>query len=357
MVKVLHILPRTPVGGVGSFLKNTQLRINKDYNFDYLIIENVKNSNFIDFAKKNESEVYLLDEKLSLFNTIKIKKKINAILKKNKYDIVHLHSANVASLVFPICKKHGIEIRILHSHATKYSDNLFKAIRNYFLQLPMGHYATHYIACSSAAGKFLFKNHNFKVVYNGIDTSIFQPKYYKINNDEIILGHVGNFNDQKNHKFLIEIFKKIHEIDKSYKLWLFGDGKLMDDIKNKVRENNLTENVFFFGKVNDIQNYYDKINLILLPSLYEGFPLVAMEAQAYGIPIIASDRITKEIDFFGDTRFLGIRNKDVQKWVTEIIATDFSQRKIKSELFRKSKFTIDNTTKQLELFYEDCLKG
>lgn len=357
MINVLHVLPRTPIGGVGSFLKNTQTHINKKFGFDYLIIEDVIDSTFIDFAKNAGSKVFLIDEKLKLFNTFKIKRKIENVLKENRYDIVHLHSANVASLVFPICKKYGIKVRILHSHSTQYSDNIFKSIRNYFIELPMFYYTTHNLACSYSAGYFLFKNRPFEVIYNGIDINRFNSKVNRKASNNIIIGHVGNFTEAKNHEYVIEIFEKLHQINKRYKLRLFGDGSLLNKIKKLVKSKNLLDCIVFFGKVENIEDYYNDIDILLLPSLYEGFPVAAMEAQAYGIPVIASNKVTKEIDFYNDSIFLGINKKDLSKWVDSIRFITLSNRNDKANKFRCSEYTIDYTTKKLESFYNNCIEG
>lgn len=356
MERILHILARTPVGGVGSFLINTVNTISSDYIFDYLILDDVENSQFIPFVKKKGSKVFLLNEKLSISNYKNIKKKIENILENTNYRIVHLHSANIATLVLSICKKCNIPIRILHSHSTKYSDNIIKSIRNYLLELPMFNYANYLVACSNVSGKFLFKKRNYAIIYNGIDTKKFHFMEKKTNNNHII-AHVGNFVPVKNHSFLLKVFKQLSNINDKYELWLFGDGSLKNDIEKKVHELKLDGKIKFYGRVPNMQDYYNDIDLFLLPSFYEGFPVAAMEAQAHGLPIIASTNVTPEIDFYGNNIFLDIKDKDVSSWVDAIINANLSTKKDKAEKFIKSKFNIIETTKNLEKFYNDCLKN
>ena len=355
MERVLHVLARTPVGGVGSFLINTQNTISSDYIFDYLIIEDVENSEFISFVKSKGSKVFLLNEKLSLLNYINIRNKLKKIIKNANYHIVHLHSPNIATLVLPICKKYNISIRILHSHSTKYSDNIIKSIRNYLLELPMFNYATHLIACSEVAGKFLFKDRKYKIIYNGIDTNRFSYNVENNKHSKYIIGHVGNFVPVKNHEFLIKIFKNLNDINNKYELWLFGDGKEKSKIEILVKKLKLENKIKFYGRVSNIQDYYNKIDVLLLPSLYEGFPVAAMEAQAQGLPIIASINVTSEIDFYGDDVFLNIEEKDVTSWVDAIINTNIKNKKDKADKFKKSKFNIEQTTNDLEQFYNICI--
>lgn len=357
MERVLHILSRTPVGGVGSFLINAESTISKDFAFDYLIIEDVKNSTFVSSVKKMGSNVYFINVKLSLLNYKKIAKKLDKIFDNLDYKIIHVHAPNIATLVLPICKKHNIPIRVLHSHSTKYSDTIIKSIRNLIIEFPMFKYATHLVACSNLAGKFLFKKRPYTLIYNGIDTNKFSYREIKKENDKCVLAHVGNFLPYKNHKFLMNIFNKLCAKNDNYILWLFGDGELRTKIEEMVKEYKLENKVVFYGRVPNMQDYYNKIDIFLLPSLYEGFPVAAMEAQAHGLPVIASSTVTDEIDFYGDDVFLGLEDKDIESWVNAIINTNLSNKRDKSEKFKQSKFNIKQTTSDLEKFYSDCINN
>lgn len=357
MERILHILPRTPIGGVGAFLINTVNTISHNYVFDFLIIEDVSNSKFIPFVESKGSKVYLLNEKLSLLNFKKIKSKIRMVLKKETYTIVHLHSANIASLVFPICKKCNIPIRILHSHSTKYSDNLLKSIRNYLLELPMFKYSTNLIACSDVSGKFLFKKRKYTIIYNGIDSKKFFYSSNEKKTNKYVIGHVGNFVPVKNHEFLLKVFHRLCTTNDNYELWLFGDGETRNSIESKVNDLNLKNKVKFFGRVSNIEDYYADMDLLLLPSFYEGFPLAAMEAQACGLPIIASIKVTNEINFYGDDVFLDINDNAIDLWVEAILNIDINKKEDKAIKFKNSSFTINETTKKLEKYYDKCLRG
>lgn len=192
-MRILHVLPRMPIGGVGTFLQNTQRNINNSFVFDYLIIEDVNDSYFSYNVEKLGAKVYLMNSKLKLSSSFNIYCKLKKFFKTNasNYDIIHLHSANIGFLVLPLAKKYGIKVRIIHAHATNYSDVFLRALRNYIIEIPIFNYSTNLIACSKKAGKFLFKNRQFDTVYNGIDPNKF--KYVNNSHDKIILSNVGNF--------------------------------------------------------------------------------------------------------------------------------------------------------------------
>lgn len=354
MVRILHILPRVPIGGVGSFLMNAQKSIKKDmFSFDYLIFENVFGATFPNVVKEMGSNVYLLNEKLSLLNAFKIKKKLNEFFYAHakEYDIVHLHSANVGMLVFSIAKKYGIKVRILHAHATQFSDSWMKSIRNWIIEAPVLKYCTNLMACGKKAGDFQFKNRAYDVVYNGIDTIRFNYKYFE-RQKRFVIGHVGNFNLQKNHIFLLKLMKFLKNTSFDCEMWLAGSGILENDIKESVKQNGLENQIKFLGKVDNTENFYNQIDLFVLPSLYEGFPVALMEAQACGVPIICSSTITREVDFYKDCLFLPIDVSGVEKWakaILENVAT--CNREDKAIAFQKSLFTIHNTVSHLEKLY------
>ncbi len=353
MIRVLHVLPRMPIGGVGSFLLNSLDYLSDDVSFEFLIIENVDNSTFLENVYMKKSTAAVLDIHLALINYSKILRELDRYLERHEgvYDAVHLHSANIGMCVFPLAKKHGINVRILHSHATKYSDSFWRGVRNFIIQMPVLSYATHLIACSELAGKFLFKKRKFTTIYNGIDISKF---YYKgiSKCSKFIIGHVGNFNLQKNHKYIIRIIEKLLEKRNDFELWLIGDGEFREDIEKLVNEKNMSPYVRFWGRRTDMCDLYNQMEVVILPSLYEGFPVALMEAQACGLSAVVSDTITREVDFFNDCIFLPIDSKAEQIWADTLANYKHTDKSRKAEAFRNSRFSLCETTKELEKTYK-----
>lgn len=258
-------------------------------------------------------------------------KAIREIFKTKKYKIVHTHMDAMGMTVLKEAKKYGIPIRIAHSHNTQHlTKNLIKLRVNEHARKNIKKYATHLFACSEEAGKWLFgeeacKNREVDIIRNAIDIKRFSfdeekrnyiRKKYGISNDEILVGHIGRFDYQKNHQFLIDFFSKASNENEKIKLMLIGEGHLKNEIERKINDIGIKEKVILTGGVNNSNDYYNAFDIFVLPSLFEGLPVVGIEAQANGVDCIFSNTITKELLINSNIDFLSIQN--VSEWV-EII--------------------------------------
>ena len=226
-----------------------------------------------------------------------------------EYDIVHLHAPNIAFLAFPIVAKYGIKHRIVHSHATLYAENKIKAIRNQILWALAKGKITDRIGCSKAAGDFLFgkDGEEFTVLKNAIAYEEYlydeevrkQVRMRESVEDKLVIGNVGRFSQQKNQVRLIEIFAKVKELHSDSVLWLVGDGELRAEIEERIAQLNLESDVKLFGMVKNTTELYQAMDVMVMPSLFEGLPMVGVEAQASGLPCVFSDEITREVDIVG----------------------------------------------------------
>ena len=231
-----------------------------------------------------------------------------AIVRREKYDIVHAHG-NSSSLFFEMLAASlgGCGARVAHSHNTtcnhlrqdKYLRPLF--YRSY----------TAAAACGRDAGKWLFGSRPFTVLPNAVDVGRFQydpaararvRAALGIGEDELVLGHVGRFNGQKNHRFLLEVFRALLESEPRARLLLVGDGYLENDVRALAAP--LGDRVLFTGAVPDPQNYLSAMDVMALPSLFEGFPTVLLEWQCAGLPALVSARVTDEAALTPLVRYL-----------------------------------------------------
>lgn len=367
MKKVLYIPGGRPTGGVGTFMYNYQKNFNEDkIKVDYLFFTNNKDGIFDEKVKKLGSNVYILQE-LKYSNIRVIYRELNKFFceHKGEYDIVHVHSPNIAILCLPIAKKYGIKNLIVHSHATMYSDKVINSIRNRILCIPIKKIANIYFSCSKDAGKFLYGKHYMEngkvtVINNAIDCMSF--KYNNQVRDEVrevlsiqnklVIGHVGRFCEQKNHKFLIEIFNEIKKKNTDSILLLVGDGPLIEKIKDQVISMKIEEDVIFLGQRSDINKILQAIDIFILPSLYEGLPLIGIEAQASGLPCFMADTITQEANI-NDVQYFSL-NESANNIANKIL--NYYSRFIRKDSTNKIKlagFDIKVEAKKLECFYRN----
>ena len=187
-------------------------------------------------------------------------------------------------------------------------------------------------ACGEEAGKWLFENKKFVVLKNGTDTN-----KYRFNDiaredirrqwnaeDKIVIGSIAHFTPHKNHAFLLDFFKKMTEIDSKYYLVMVGDGKLKGAIEDKAKELGISNNVMFTGTRTDIPELLSAMDIMVLPSLYEGLPCVVIEWQCSGLPSILSDTITKECKMTDLVTFIPLK---IDEWVSQIINTENNDKR------------------------------
>lgn len=253
-------------------------------------------------------------------------------IKKNKIDIVHAHgNSGTLSIEMLAAWIGGCKKRIAHSHNTKcnqvMADKILRPIFNILY--------TDAIACGDDAGRWLFRNNPFSVLSNGRDIELFsfdenirQEKRTELNlKNEIAIGHVGGFFEQKNHRFLLEIFREILKEEPTAHFFLIGYGPLRAEIESSAED--LKDNLIFVGTTSNISDYLQAMDGMLLPSLYEGLPLVAIEWQINGLPCVLSDKVTKECAFMDNCVFMSLA-ESAEVWAKEIIALIKSNDRIQN---------------------------
>lgn len=363
MVKVLNIIGKRPTGGIGAFTYNYQSHINKNnkIQIDYLLFDDKQDGEFDRKVKAIGSKVYVLPA-LKNFRLFSIWKKIDLFMKYygRHYDVLHLHSVNIAFMYFASARKYGVKNLIAHSHATVYSDKKLNALRNKILCLNLKRLANHYLACSKAAGEFLFGKESIEnviVFNNAIECDkfrFFDNIREKIRKElgiekSYVIGHVGRFCEQKNHAFLIEIFEKCLEYRENAVLLLVGDGPLKENIERIVKKKGIQDRVKFLCIRNDVNYLLQAFDVLVLPSLFEGLPIIGIEAQASGLPLVVSDVITRELKIL-DVEFISLKN-DLSVWANKIINSNSQNREKAYELVRKSGYDINVEANKLADFY------
>ena len=248
-------------------------------------------------------------------------KYLNAFRKCSKgYDVVHVHgnSPTMAGELF-LAKINGVKTRIAHCHTSRGQHPFM----NVFCSPVFLKSYTCGLAVSQKAGDWIYKNHPYSVFYNAVHLDKYAVdengrqavrKMYGVSEKEFVIGHVGKINRQKNHSFLLDVFAALVPQDTDIKLLLIGDGPLRKEIEEKARKLGVYEKVIFTGTKSDLGKYYSDIDLFMFPSVWEGFGLALLEAQACGLSCITSVNVTKETDKTGNVSFL---NFDINLWLEE----------------------------------------
>ena len=368
MIRILYVaeaLSRN--SGVASVITNLIRNISSEnIKIDLLTYKN-GDLLILDELRKYGANVYYVPE-LNLKSLFNFKKAVNEFFKTHRYDIVHSHFNQVDGIVFKIAKQYGVKVCISHSHNTKLSDSRIKSIRNRLLCYKISEIADVWAACSEEAGICLygrkFSNSNKKlIIHNGVDCSRFKyndefrksiRNEFQVSDSEILIGHVGGFRIQKNHDFLIDIFRELYRCDKKYKLLLVGDGELKSSIQKKVNNYGIQDRVIFAGTRTDINKIMSGMDLFILPSLYEGLPVVGIEAQASGLNCIFSDSITRDVNLT-NSMFVNL-NEKLDNWCRIIENTDISRHIEYQDMIKSKGFDIKKECKKISDLYIDFMK-
>lgn len=222
-------------------------------------------------------------------------------LKAHPCDVFHIHTHHAFDAVKEVlaAKAAGVKTVVVHCHSTsaQFHITAHKICRLILSLLPVKRFA-----CSQAAGHWMFCGDNFRVIPNGLDLDVCH--YDAAVREEVrrqmgwdgkrIVGHVGRFNEQKNHRFLIDVFEKLHDKHSDTQLVLVGQGEMEEKIRALVAQKGLTAAVSFLGVRDDVIRLYQGMDLFLFPSQFEGLGIVLIEAQACGLPVLTSDAIPPE---------------------------------------------------------------
>lgn len=367
-IKIAHIMGKMVGGGVEAVVMNYYRNIDRTkFQFDFLIDNdstNIPREEIESFGGK----IILIPPYQKLFT---YQKELKKIFKENNYKIVHSHINTLS--IFPLytAKKCNIPVRIAHSHSTtnkkEWKKNLLKNILKPFSKT----YATNYYACSNLAGSWLFgkksmQENKVTIINNAIplDSFIYNETTRKnireelgIKENTLVIGHIGRFVSQKNHTFLLDIFNEIQKQQPNSILLLAGTGPLLEETKEKASKLNISDKILFLGQRTDANSLYQAMDIFLLPSLYEGLPVVGIEAQTSGLLCILSESMTKETKILKTTTFLPLTIPP-EKWATQILKKYklFKRNNTKSKL-QKSGFDIELEANKLEQKYQELYKG
>ena len=362
-VRVAQIMGKWVGGGVEAVVMNYYRNIDRNkIQFDFICDD--------DSTCIPKEEIENLGGKVILIppyqKVLKYHKELKKVLKEGHYKIVHSHINTLSVFSLFAAKCAGVPVRIAHSHSTtnkkEKKKNLLKQVLRPFSKL----FATDYMCCSELAGRWLFGDKeydkgNVYLLNNAIDLDKYKfdkkirkeiRKELDIKDSTLVVGHIGRFVEQKNHRFLIDIFNEVHKKNKDSVLLLAGQGPLVEEMKQKVKVLDIEDSVKFLGQRSDANKLYQAFDVFLLPSLYEGLPVVGVEAQAAGLLCILSSDMTKETKVLDSTTIITLE-QSAEEWASILLDkyNKYERKDTKEEISRNG-FNIKEEASKLENKYK-----
>ena len=376
-MKVLQVCYSLKAAGIETFVTNVQREINNEIVENHFAIYKATQEGLFYKDIVEQSGGIIEDDSAGTVGNFllrHIRQRLNfyATLKKGNYDIVHVHaSSGLQGIEVLLARMAGVRKIAVHSHssrmgrATKF--NWLKKIIHLIGLRIIDRFADAKLACSAEAGAWMFpyaKSEDVVFIHNGVACAQFAFDEEKrnqirselgIGKEQRVFGHVGSFTEAKNQSFVVEVFARILKSHQNAQLLLIGGGPRQEEIRKKVSDMQLT-NVRFMGIQRNCNALFMAMDGFLFPSLWEGLPIVLVEAQATGLPCVVSDTVTKQIDVCGLLKYLPLECP-ADQWAEEAYAmTDSPDRSCAYRLVQKSSFDFSATVRELETIYLSLMR-
>lgn len=368
MKKILYVIGGMDQGGAESFLMNIVRNIDRSkYDLSiatFLPPRDARAYKYAEELKRRKVKMYRLQD-TRFKRPFYFAKQVEQLCRQEQFDIVHSQIDFMSALVLMGARRAGVKARIAHSHNTsnpKLQANLLGRILAAFYKKLLKSCANVRLACGQKAGEFLYGSAKFTVIPNGIELKKFQfsesarqriRAEFKIGPHEKVLLNVGRVEAQKNQDFLLSL---LYLLGENYKLIIVGDGSLREALEKRAAMLNMTERLIITGMREDVASFYAAADIFLLPSHFEGFPTVMIEARASGLPCILSDRISQEVSVLGESEFLDIYSVSAtQVWsekIKQCLIKDAAARRKSGEREAVQNFDVKTSIKLLEQVYD-----
>lgn len=328
------------IGGIESFILNAASCLDKDvYSFDIFTVcdygevlsDRIRNSGggrYTVFANKKPGLLRRFICGTFAFTTL---------LKKKKYDVVHINTMLGIGLVYAWLARHrGVRVRVVHSHNSSFDSKSYsiKSIAHYVGRALFLKSATQRVACSNEAGRYLFKNKSYSILPNCIDIERFTFSHKKrmgirqglgLSDNDLLIGSIGRLNKIKNPLFQVKVFSEIAKIDSKVRFIVVGDGELEEETKKLARRILPDDAIAFLPSQLAIDEYYCALDAMIFPSLFEGLAFATIEAQCAGLPILASDAVSNECALTDLVVFESLTDLSLEEWAHKMLK--IAQRK------------------------------
>lgn len=376
IIRVLHITEVLEAAGIESFIMNIYRNIDRKLlQFDFMVMRD-KKEYYDDEIKRLGGIKYTINcqkYKNVLLRVLSESIDLYKFLKNSHYDVIHIHTCTPLRVFYLLAaKKAGVVVRIYHSHSAAIIDKKPWKKRIFsLLRIFLNCWATDFFACSKAAGKWMFStkkgtHKEYKIINNGIETDKYkydlsarqQIRHELHMKTSFIVGNIGRFIEQKNQSFVIDVFKEIKHIQPTAQLILLGKGPLEHQLKQYSLKSGLNDSIHFLNIRNDVNKLLSAMDLFLMPSLYEGLPVSAIEAQCSGVFCVLSNNITEEVVISSDTKQISLECC-ASEWAQNILQSMKNTKANRENAYSQIKeagYDVKDVAKELQQYYIAILK-
>ena len=363
MLRVLHSVSNMARAGIETMLMNYYREIDRDrIQFDFLANKPVPGE--YDEEIRGMGGRVFVSPGLNPLHFPRYRRFVADLLHNDpEIRIVHAHNEAMGYYALKSAKDADIRVRIAHAHNTQIIRDYKYPLKLICKELLPGA-ATDYWSCGRDAGIYYYGEKRWNdsgfILRNAIDVSRFafrQEKRERLRQLHglekcFVIGHVGRFNVQKNHSRLLDIFAEVTRAVPDARLALIGTGELEQPVKEKARAMGLLDKTLFLGQMGDVSEWYQAMDCFVLPSLFEGLPVVGIEAQAAGLPCFFSDRVTDEVLLSPGARRVPLQAEDAE-WAREILAAwqSETERAQGMDIVRRAGYDIHTEAQKLQTIY------
>lgn len=359
-INLAMIATNLKLNGISAVIMNYVSYLNLDKYQITLIVGQGVSAKYREICKRKGVKIVELAPRKE--NPVKFYLELYRYLLFHHFDIVHVHGSNASiGMELFLARINRVKIRIAHSHNTTST-----SMKIHKIMKPIFNFSyTDGFACGKLAGEWLFGNKPFRVIPNGLDVDNFkfnqkkrQEVRRKLNIDNnFVIGHIGRFNYQKNHEFLLEIFAEVNKIRSDAKLLLVGNGPDFDKFKNSIKGKPIAKKIIIYGETNTPEDLYLAMDCFVFPSRFEGLPLTLLEAQISGLPCVVSNVITPEVKLSNNLIFMSLDDSPLN-WAKNILGFKAADR---NTFFKKyssviEHYRIKNDVAILDEAYQDILR-
>lgn len=367
-IRILNLFTIMNRGGAETMVMNYYRNIDRTkIQFDFMVHREEKGA-YDDEIRALGGRIYKMPP-IRPWTSFEYRKEVKKFYQEHpEYKIIHSHMSELGYYDFIEAKRNKVPVRICHAHNRPYGIDLKSSVRWYY-KTKMLPYITHRFMCGEESGEWLFGKKykdSFIQLNNAIDAKAYSynpeireriRSQLNIKQNQLVVGHVGRFNLQKNHKFIIEIFNELKKQRPDVILMLVGDDKGDEGriIHNQVNQLGIQDSVKFLGVRSNVNELMQAMDIFLFPSLFEGLSVASIEAQAAGLPVLISDKVPIECKKTNLVEVCSF-SQPIEKWINKILECEPNKRRNTYEEIRKAGFDIKENAKWLEKFYIDCYK-